>query len=682
MPRLDLQDTNLERERLNRALPFSRNPFETAENYKVISDRLTGEKKVYGKHGTQQEEEEEAELVDGPWTEGLTDLFFVAALSSFNQSQTLTTRGNLASYVGFFTVIWWTWTSQILYDVRYQTSDLFHRLVKIFQLVLYATWAGYSAYLDFGFGIFPEEPIVDVDGDLSAVNDVDVTIQIRRNAMDDQMKRSIQTFALVYLISRAVLLLQYARLLYYAWISKANKRTFLIPISVLCLSSALWGLGYVFLVTSDSKGLAILRLVFWFGGILLEMSAGLWETQLEGFVRYRKTNVGERLGLLTLIIIGEPKLMSASKGVIALVSVAQGVIYGLGFTAVSYIQVLVAFLIIYCLWAIYFDGFSRRLETGRIRSIIWVYLHLFLQLSIVFTLAGVRSSLAIGEVTVTSRTLFRRIQTGFDQLSDNYQVYTPENIALAEDLSKFQLDWIPTLRKLNDIYQAALNGILTDDNAVPTLGVLFDTDLVVAIYQKANIELGSDILELRDRIKGDSNETTYDNLTLLQNKLLETGFRPTLYVFPAAGLFLTLLLMIRLVVRWPSDVYAWLSAATLGLFGGILILFLLFSKGRHTIEGVLIQDFNATVYKIANASWLLPAIFIVYVLVILLEQVLLRLAKREYKSHGQGRRKTRSSFASEKRRESQENGLALSQNSHTPLQQDFLRDEYRGLLTS
>jgi len=67
------------------------------------------------------------------------DLFFVASLTSFGIKHEITQEQAIASYVAFFTVLWWVWTSQMLYDVRFEVDDVIHRLFKFAQLILLGT---------------------------------------------------------------------------------------------------------------------------------------------------------------------------------------------------------------------------------------------------------------------------------------------------------------------------------------------------------------------------------------------------------------------------------------------------------------------------------------------------------------------------------------------------------------
>jgi hypothetical protein len=75
------------------------------------------------------------------------DLFFVASLTSFGIQHEITQAQAIASYVAFFTVLWyavgvrsaqtrWVWTSQMLYDVRFETADVIHRVFKFLQLIV------------------------------------------------------------------------------------------------------------------------------------------------------------------------------------------------------------------------------------------------------------------------------------------------------------------------------------------------------------------------------------------------------------------------------------------------------------------------------------------------------------------------------------------------------------------
>lgn len=58
------------------------------------------------------------------------DLFFVANLSTWTTNHDITGTPALASYIGFFTLLWFTWFGTIIFDVRFAIDSWFTRLSK------------------------------------------------------------------------------------------------------------------------------------------------------------------------------------------------------------------------------------------------------------------------------------------------------------------------------------------------------------------------------------------------------------------------------------------------------------------------------------------------------------------------------------------------------------------------
>ena len=58
------------------------------------------------------------------------DLFFVANLATFTANHEIVDANSLKNYVGFFTILWFTWLETSLFDVRFATDSIFNRVCK------------------------------------------------------------------------------------------------------------------------------------------------------------------------------------------------------------------------------------------------------------------------------------------------------------------------------------------------------------------------------------------------------------------------------------------------------------------------------------------------------------------------------------------------------------------------
>jgi low temperature requirement protein LtrA len=76
------------------------------------------------------------------------DLFFVANLCTFTANHEIEDVGTLASYLLFFTLMWFTWFGTILFDVRFAIDSWFTRLNKACSFGVMTGFAIVSARFD------------------------------------------------------------------------------------------------------------------------------------------------------------------------------------------------------------------------------------------------------------------------------------------------------------------------------------------------------------------------------------------------------------------------------------------------------------------------------------------------------------------------------------------------------
>lgn len=111
--------------------------------------------------------------------------------------------------------------------------------------------------------------------------------------------------------------------------------------------------------------------------VLMQFRRGMSEVQLAAARRIRPSLV-ERFGLLTIIVLGEN-----------LISIVSGATYVKTMTSEVVGTVTLSILIVFSLWWVYFDFVSRRVPRQTDGSrLSWIYLHLFLTMSIGLTAVG------------------------------------------------------------------------------------------------------------------------------------------------------------------------------------------------------------------------------------------------------------------------------------------------------
>ena len=206
------------------------------------------------------------------------------------------------SYIGFFALLWFTWLQVTLYDVRFAVDSVFERLAKALHLGVMIGFAVIGTQFD--------------------------TSDTAKN------HATFQKFSLILMISRLILLVQYGSLL--PWIRQHKKLAtpILIHIAVFAIG-AIVCLGITFSFDVKNKTSAYLT---WYVLAVLEAFAVFATSSNWRTISFKRTNLNERCGLLTLIILGE--------GVIVLAKSFTYITYGNNYTAGVIGQIISTIVII------------------------------------------------------------------------------------------------------------------------------------------------------------------------------------------------------------------------------------------------------------------------------------------------------------------------------------------------
>lgn len=279
---------------------------------------------------TARENEEERRAT---WLELFYDLVFVAAIAevAHNLHGHLSLTGFLG-YVLLFVPIWWSWVGATFYATRFDTDDLGHRLLTLLQMVAIA---------------------------VLAVN------------VHDGLGKSSDDFALSYVTVRAILILQYLIAGYYVVAARALTNWYIRGFSI---AAAIWFVS-VFVPVPW-------RFALWVLALIIDFSTPLTAGQLVAKIPPSFSHIPERVGLFTIIVLGEA-VMSVVKGVAQLQ-------WGIASALVALLGMSIAF----SLWWIYFDSVDgsplRAMQVGNMKiGLTWLYSHLPLALGIAATGVGV-----------------------------------------------------------------------------------------------------------------------------------------------------------------------------------------------------------------------------------------------------------------------------------------------------
>lgn len=258
------------------------------------------------------------------------DLFFVANLTSFTNIHAIDDRTSkslsslsfhqdirmkkykyiyiksistaILSYVGFFAILWFTWLQVVLYDVRFGVDSVFERICKLIH-----------------FGVMVSYAIVGTNFDPSNIA---------------ENYGTFRQLSVILVTSRILLIIQYGSVLFWIKGHKKAVTPIVIQIAIFAVGAAV-SLGLLFSFKAENSGRPYFGwyAVAVFEAIVVFLSSSQWRV-----VSFKRTNLNERCGLLTLIILGE--------GIIVLSKAMNNVAKGENFSAAIIAQIISALLII------------------------------------------------------------------------------------------------------------------------------------------------------------------------------------------------------------------------------------------------------------------------------------------------------------------------------------------------
>ena len=282
------------------------------------------------------------------------DLFFVANLATFTVNHEIVDANSLKNYIGFFTILWFTWLETSLFDVRFATDSVFNRVCKA---ISFGVMTGFA-----------------ICGAIYDTNNVGENV------------KAFRALALILMVSRLALVVQYGVVLFYV---RSYQKT-LVPmlatmgtlfVSAIIFLGTFW--GYDLSNTGDSfpnqkggpKTYIAYYVVVCFEALAVITISCIWRV-----VSFKRTHLVERIGLLTLIIMGE--------GIIGMTKSVSKILQNSSNTSSSDIGTIIsAVLLIYFIWVLYFDQIEHD-RFGTIRQQIWAILHFPLHVCILLTVEG------------------------------------------------------------------------------------------------------------------------------------------------------------------------------------------------------------------------------------------------------------------------------------------------------
>ncbi|MCJ1280918.1 hypothetical protein MMC26_000236 [Xylographa opegraphella] len=506
------------------------------------------------------------------------DLFFVANLTTFTALHEIDDAETLKSYIAFFAILWFTWFQVALFDVRFSNDSAFERLSKALQ-----------------FGIMTGFAIVGPNFQLGAMDGT---------AEGKATFQAYQTLSLILMASRLILACQYGAA--YVWLMNFKKAhvPLLAHIGTLFVAAMIY-LGLFF---SFRNNIGETGLIAWFITIGFEAVVILLVSGRTKFLSFRKTAIVERLGLLTLIILGE--------GIIGLCNSVSKVGSDGVFGSDIIGMIISSVAIIYFIWMLYFDQEETN-HVGTLRQMAWTVLHFPFHVSVLLVVEGL-NRLSVWVKLLDTITPLALVFETFENTLGNSTIpvsedFLKESVASLNEtinqlIEKFEL---LNINADTDGINYYLNDILNNTSSITTIAE--DASQVLALgFSYVCENLGVDTPESAVI------ETPTDQVFAIFD-LFSTVY---IYFFSAAGLcliFLAVLFWLGKRRKLRGEILSIGVRIAVGVGLSLLALMDLPS---------LYADDNAAINTYLYTPWLLPTVVICYAIVILVDNILINYVRK------------------------------------------------------
>ncbi|OTA59311.1 hypothetical protein K449DRAFT_397599 [Hypoxylon sp. EC38] len=276
------------------------------------------------------------------------DLWFVANLNVFTSVHDISNFSRFTSFIGYMVLLWTTWGLTTLYDVRFTADSIWERCCKAVHLGVMIGFA------EIGTNFDPNDQIVSV----------------------------FRAMSLFLAVSRFVLFLQYGMVTFQIRKYADGKRPMFFTALLHLIAAAIYfGVSFRYNLGKSSR----VFLVWYIGGVV-EMSLHLSFSQMAHVLTFLGTHLGERLNLLTLVILGEGCIILA-KSITLLVKDT----YLKDSTYTIWSSTLIGLVtagtaLIYIIFQIYFDWMHDEHSMSKRHQVLWTSLHLPFHIALVLLL--------------------------------------------------------------------------------------------------------------------------------------------------------------------------------------------------------------------------------------------------------------------------------------------------------
>ncbi|KAH8681008.1 hypothetical protein BX600DRAFT_445505 [Xylariales sp. PMI_506] len=496
------------------------------------------------------------------------DLWFVASLEVFASTKQISQKDDLYSYVGYLSIIWFTWFLVGIFDVRFVTDSIYERVIRTAHLGVMLGFSVVVTYFD------PE----------------------------NQDKTVFQTLSIILMVSRLVLVVQYGTIIWHIRHFTKGRRAVAAAAGVHFIAAMIFlGITFRFRDNKNSRVYVVWYIVAACEAILQLVLAYFFKV-----LTFSRTHLTERMTVLTVIILGEGVTNIAQ-------NVAVIVKNSAAWTSATIGVLTSAIATFYFFFMIYFDWMSNHHHLSGWRQLTWAFLHFPFHVALLlFTEGGAQFIIwwKGHETEVFTANQFYNVITVLgqeDQPVTTQLVLDSLNNTMSSIFEVYPITYIQTAETIDNIMTNISNfpdEAWYKENSTYETQFIYDiTELLYTVINSVFVDFEVDPFEDMDFTSG--------SLDDLQNQALEeinvryhTVFQ---YTYVTAGLVLMLLVTLYAL----SKRHGWTPFVILRT-----VFFFLLGLGLALVE--LINRNVEYSLNYLGTPWLMPTICIVFFVVLVL----------------------------------------------------------------
>ncbi|KAI1460386.1 hypothetical protein F4805DRAFT_417368 [Annulohypoxylon moriforme] len=510
------------------------------------------------------------------------DLWFVANLNVFTSIHDISDFSRFTSFIGYIVLLWTTWGLTTLYDVRFTADSIWERCCKAVHLGVMIGFAEIGTSFD----------------------------------PDDQIVSIFRTMSLFLAVSRFVLFLQYGMVAFQIRKYADGKKPMIFTAVLhFCASMVYLGVSFRYDLGKSSR----VFLVWYIGGVI-EMLLHLVFSQMAHVLTFLGTHLGERLNLLTLVILGEGCIILA-KSITLLVkdTFAKDSTYTIWSpTLIGLVTAGTA--LIYIIFQIYFDWEHEEHSMSKRHQVWWTSMHLPFHIALVLLLEGASQFVVWARIVESTNSVISKVleteQKALTSDPTSEEVSKSLGDLVIPFLTKYQpLDVIETMKSVNETLEEIADMPDSFWNSDPS-----PDDSTLEHYL-------NDLAELTNTMINAVYNAFGFNPPEEQESMPKTEFWQTaaavasakrfilvyIYAFACAGivlLFLTIMHVISKRKGWsPFNIFRTAICISISI---ILALLTIIAANQEAVLE------NASNTAFVGSRWMLPTITISYFIVLVL----------------------------------------------------------------